>query len=217
MSDAGAEAEARYRERERQVLDLFTRQKRRLQFLAASRCAHDDRLLAGVCRFPDGLWAWHAGSRLSASASRTEVGSWHLDLYADEELDADANEQAGKLAVEILGEAKRFEIPASVVKIHSVLNDGSFQVGPWRGYRHALQFFCNGLPPLAYTSCKCRRAYQVQMLALVYAGVRADVASSLERRHLEALPVKGLMKRGVPQRSAYRFTGRGVEVVLDER
>ncbi|GAA3348612.1 hypothetical protein GCM10020358_67710 [Amorphoplanes nipponensis] len=217
MSDAGAEAETDYHEREQHVLNLFTRHKRKLQFLAVSRCAHDDRLLAGVCRFSDSLWGWHAGSRLSPSASRTEIGSWHLDLHVDEELSPDAYEQADQLADEVLGEATRFENPASVVKVHSILHDSSFQVGPWRGYRHALQFFCNGLPLFAYTSCKCRRAYQVQMLALAHAGIRADVTSSLDSWNVEALPVKGFLKRGAPQRSAYRFTSEGVQVVLDER
>jgi hypothetical protein len=216
MSDVGAEAEAGYREREQQVLDLFTRHKRKLQFLAVSRCTHDDRLLAAVCRFSDSLWAWHVGSRLSPSASRTEIGSWNLDLYPDEELNPDAYEQADQLPDEILGEAKRFENPAWVVKVHSILHDGSFQAGPWRGYRHALQFICNGLPLFAYTSCKCRRAYQVQMLALAHVGVRAD-ASSLDNGHVEALPVKDFVQRGASQRSAYRFTSRGVQVVLDER
>jgi hypothetical protein len=189
VEEAGAGPDVRQDEREQQILGLFARQRRKLRFVAASRCAHDDRILAGVCRFSDGLWAWHAGSRLSPSASRTEIGSWHLDMFADEELGPDVYDQADQLADEVLGEARRFESPASVVKIIENRWDGTFQVGPWRGYRHALQFFANGLPLLAYTSCKCRRAYQVQMLALVHAGVRADLSAAPECRHVEALSI----------------------------
>lgn len=85
------------------------------------------RILAGGCRFSDGLWAWHAGSRLSPSASHTEIGSWHLDIFADEELGPDVYEQADQLADEILGEARRFESPASVVEILDYRHDGTFR------------------------------------------------------------------------------------------
>jgi len=204
-------------ERELRVLELFSTRRRRLRFLAASRCPHDERLLAGVCRLRDGLWAWHAGSRLTPMASRTEVESWHLDRFDSEELGPEIYRRAGELADDVLGEARRYESPATVVSILGIDSDGTVRVGPWRGDRHALQFFASGLPLLQYASCGCRRAYQVQMLALVYAGLMADTGAIPAGRHVNALPVARLGEPADATALAYRFTARGVRVSLDER
>jgi hypothetical protein len=75
------------------------------------------------------------------------------------------------------------------VSILGTNSDGPARVGPWRGERHALQFFANGLPLFHYASCRCRRAYQVQMLALVHAGIMSDTGSIPAGRHVKALPV----------------------------
>ncbi|WP_436528566.1 hypothetical protein [Actinoplanes sp. HUAS TT8] len=208
-SDSGALAD----QREQQVLRLFDAHRRTLQLRAATRCPHDERLLAGVCRLPDGLWAWHAGSRLAPQASRIEISSWHLDRYAIEEITPELHDEGQQLADELLRTNPRYETPATVLRI-DVCADGAIRPGPWRGSRYALQFFAGGLPLLASTTCKCRRSYQVQMLALVHAGVSADLNAMPRTRHVEALPITRV-KGPSPVRSAYRFTDQGVQVDLD--
>lgn len=102
------------------------------------------------------------------------------------------------------------------MKILSGSDEDGVRVGCWRGSRHPLQMFADGLPLFAYASCQCRRGYQVQMLALVYAGVRAGAGAVRRGSHVMALPatrVSGTADTGL----AYGFTDRGVQVVLDER
>ncbi|MGN9889824.1 hypothetical protein [Micromonospora sp. L31] len=217
MDGANSDPDESPSERELQVLQLFTTKRRKLQFLAASRCPYDERILAAVCRLADGLWAWHAGSRLSPTASRTEIESWHLDRFDSEEFTPEIYRQADQLADELLSDAPRYESPATVVRILSCGNDDTVRVGPWRGTRHALQFFANGLPLFEYTSCKCRRAYHVQLLALVHAGVRADAGTIRRGSHVKALPVTRASKSAGVAGLAYQFTDRGVQVALDER
>jgi hypothetical protein len=203
-------------ERELQVLHLFATQRGRLEFLAASRCHHDQRLLAGVCRFSDGLWAWHSGSRLSPTASRTEVASWHLDRFDSKEFTPEIYRQADHLADEFLGDAPRYESPATVVKVLGRGSGEGVRMGHWRGTPHALQFFANGLPLFELASCRCRRAYQVQMLALVHAGVRASAGTIRRGIHVQALPATRASGATGVTGLAYLFTDRGVQVTLDE-
>ncbi|OKI85933.1 hypothetical protein [Micromonospora sp. CB01531] len=217
MDGANSDLEGSPSERELQVLHLFMTKRRELPLLAASRCPHDERLLAAVFRLTDGLWAWHAGSRLSPSGSRTEIESWHLDRFDSEEFSPEIYREAAQLADELLSAAPRYESPATVVRILSCGGDRTVRVTSWRGTRHALQFFANGLPLFEYTSCKCRRAYHVQMLALVHAGVRADAGTIRRGSHVQTLPVTPAGKSAGVAALAYQFTGRGVQVTLDER
>ncbi|OKJ46005.1 hypothetical protein AMK25_05415 [Micromonospora sp. TSRI0369] len=203
-------------ERELQVLHLLATQRRKLEFLAASRCTHDGRLLAGVCRLSDGLWAWHSGSRLSPTASRTEVASWHLDMFDSEEFTPQIYRQADHLADEILGDVPRYEKPATVMQVFDCDSDGGVRVGRWRGTPHALQFFAGGLPLFEHASCNCRRSYQVQMLALIHAGVRADAGTLPRGIHVKTLPVECARRSAGVTGMAYLLTDKGVEVTLDE-
>ena len=214
MAGAPSDSDATADQRERQVLQLFAKHRRETQLLAATRCPRDERLLAGICQLPDGLWAWHAGSRLSPQASRIEVSSWHYDRYASEELTPEIYGQGDQLADELLEHNPRYETPATVLRVH-VHADGTIQPGTWRGSRYALQFFANGLPLLASTSCKCRRSYQVQMLALVHAGARAQLNGMSRTWYVPALPITRAKGPG-PVRLAYRFTAKGLQVDLDE-
>ena len=216
MDGAKSDLDEAPSERELQVLQLFTTKRRRLQFLAASRCPHDGRLLAGVCRLADGLWAWHAGSRLSPGASRVEIESWHLDRFASEEFTPEIYCQANHLTDELLSGAPRYESPATAVKILSGSDEDGVRVGCWRGSRHPLQMFADGLPLFAYASCQCRRGYQVQMLALVYAGSGPRWRYSTRESSVgpASYPCERDCRHGC---LAYGFTDRGVQVVLDER
>jgi hypothetical protein len=138
-------------------------------------------------------------------------------MFASEELTPEIYDKADQLADEVLGESRRYETPATVVVVHGTNSDGTLRVGPWRGTRHVLQFFASGLPLLQYASCQCRRAYQVQMLALVHVGVRADAGTIQPGRHVKALPAARIGRPADTTGLAYQFTGDGLRVVLDER
>lgn len=213
----GEAADQVQEERVRQVLELFNTRRRGLQLLAASRCRHDERLLGAVAQLNDGLWAWHAGSRLSPQASRREVGSWHLDLVDSEDLDPHVYQQAEEHVDEFLAGQQRYETPASVVKVTSYGPGGDFQVGPWHGATHALQFFSNGLPLLQPASCNCRRAYHVQMLALVYAGVCVAAGSLQADFHVKAMPIARGGQAADTTGFAYSFGTAGVQVLLEQQ
>lgn len=89
-------------ERELQVLDLFRKHRRGVEYIAQSRCPHDGRLLGAVQHLPDGLWVWQAGSRLSPSGSRIEVESWFLDALDESEFCSEAFRQASEYVEEEL-------------------------------------------------------------------------------------------------------------------
>ena len=91
-------------EREAQVLGLFRDHRRRLRFLASSRCPADEGLLGASCELPDGLWVWIAGSRMSPSASLDAFRSEYLDLFDETEWTGDVYEQASEYADEQLRE-----------------------------------------------------------------------------------------------------------------
>ena len=206
---------AGYSERELQVLESFGSQRRGAQYLAVSRCPNDKRVIGAVRRFPDGLWAWHAGSRLSPRASRVEVRSWYLDLLDEDKISAETCQEANDFADAQLAGAERYETPPTVVKILSGGPEEEMKIGPWRGAAHALQFFANGLPLLQPTTCACRQECHVQMLALVYAGVCVAAGTVRTGIHVPALPIR----RGGPSAAknglAYSFEDGRLRVNLD--
>ncbi|MFD6713649.1 hypothetical protein ACFWDB_07135 [Micromonospora chalcea] len=139
-----------------------------------------------------------------------------MDMFDSEEFTPQIYRQADHLADEILGDVPRYEKPATVMQVFDCDSDGGVRVGRWRGTPHALQFFAGGLPLFEHASCNCRRSYQVQMLALIHAGVRADAGTLPRGIHVKTLPVECARRSAGVTGMAYLLTDKGVEVTLDE-
>jgi hypothetical protein len=171
-------------ERELQVLGLFRDHRRRLRFLASSRCPADGGLLGAACKLPDGLWVWIAGSRMSPSASWDEFRSQYLDMLDESDWTDGTYEQAGEYADEQLREwGRRLQWDPAVMKVQLPASDDE-QIMTWD--RHSPEPR-PGLTTHRTVTCGCRTHYMLPVLALVYAGIR--VATGLARPGTWVRPV----------------------------
>jgi hypothetical protein len=150
-------------EREAQVLGLFRDHRRKLRFLASSRCPADGGLLGASCELPDGLWVWIAGSRMTPSASLDAFRSEYLDPFDEAEWTGDVYEQASGYADEQLREwGGHLQWDPEVLRVQMPASDDE-EVMIWD--RHS------GGPHSSVTThrtvtCGCRRHYMLAVLAL---------------------------------------------------
>ena len=159
-----------FRERETQVRGLFRDHRRKLRFLASSRCPADGGLLGAACQLPDGLWVWIAGARLSPSASWDEFRSQFIDMLRDENgWTDDAYEHAEEYADEQLREwGGRLQWDPAVIKVELPAS-GDEPIMTWDRHSPAPR---PGVATHRTVTCGCRTHYMLPVFALVYAGIR---------------------------------------------
>lgn len=204
-------------DRQTQVLGLFRDQRRRLRFLASSRCPADGGLLGAACRLPDGLWVWIAGARLSPCASRDEFKSQYLDMLDENDWTDGTYQQAEDYADEELREwGGRMAWAPTVVKVE-LPSSGDEQIKSWDGQSPELR---PGAQTHRTVTCGCRTHYMLPVLALVYAGIR--VATGRARpgiwvRPLTFRPLDLLRQPREPGEDIYSFADGKLVIDLHER
>jgi hypothetical protein len=205
-------------ERQAQVLGLFRDHRRRLRFLASSRCPADGGLLGASCELPDGLWVWIAGSRMSPSASLDAFRSEYLDLFDETEWTGDVYEQASEYADEQLREwGGHLQWDPEVLRVQMPASDDE-EVMIWD--RHSDGPHSSVATHRAVT-CGCRRHYMLAVLALVVASVRAATGLARPGTWVRPMSAPSLADfpnwRREPGEDVYSFADGRMAIDLHER